>query len=389
MVCVVAFSTLVPSCSGMNDLSDKFLKEGEIIYAAMPDTVEFGSGDHRVKFLVHMNTNRVQKVRIYWNDGGDSLDMEVGNRTGVFPQVVEGLEERSYVFQLVSFDKYGNKSLEYEVYGASYGQNYVNSFLDRNVVSVAVNGSGDKILRWGDIDTSSLDAKYNELRYTNSAGEHVVLKVPFTDRETTLTDLKQGTNVEYRTAYVPDDMAIDTFYTEYREFVLSDDGYFAMLKDGWKLLKYSDQVNGDTNNVASNAIDGNTKNRWHSASNAYPHWLTIDFGETVNVGHFRLWPSVYDLSAGQAMDTRLCSKFKLFVTNTAPAGSGAAEIDAWDADTSLWMEIGEFSNISTQAEPQTYDFPAVDARYMKFVGTAAGVGDANYMVLGELDVLFR
>ena len=102
---------LLVSCSDMNELSDKFLKDGEITYAVLPDSVTIGAGKERLQFEIFIQTNRVKTTRIYWNNYTDSVDVEIENKDGVFYKIIENLPEQSYVFNLVNIDQYGNRSL--------------------------------------------------------------------------------------------------------------------------------------------------------------------------------------------------------------------------------------------------------------------------------------
>lgn len=116
------FLLLLVSCSDMNELSDRFLKDGEITYAVLPDSVTIGAGKERLQFEIFIQTNRVKTTRIYWNNYADSVDVEIENKDGVFYKIIENLPEQSYLFNLVNIDQYGNRSLPYEVSGRTLGE---------------------------------------------------------------------------------------------------------------------------------------------------------------------------------------------------------------------------------------------------------------------------
>ena len=119
------------SCSDMNELTDKYLDEGEITYAAKVDSVGVRAGENRIQLDVYVKAQRVENLRVYWNNYEDSVDVEIGGKTGVFPIMLDGMPESGYLFQLVSFDKFGNRSLEFEATGSSYGESYKNSLSNR------------------------------------------------------------------------------------------------------------------------------------------------------------------------------------------------------------------------------------------------------------------
>ena len=74
-------------------------------------------GNGRVKMELFINAQRIEKLRIYWNAYTDSIDFNVGGQVGEFSLMIENLPEREYLFQIVSFDKYGNRSLPFEATG--------------------------------------------------------------------------------------------------------------------------------------------------------------------------------------------------------------------------------------------------------------------------------
>ena len=213
----VAF--IMQACSDMNELSDRFLKEGEIIYAAMVDSASIGAGEKRVKIEMRIKSIRIQTVRIYWNDKTDSTDVNIDNKSGFFSRMIENLQERNYIFNLVSFDKYGNQSLSYELSGRALGELYRGAMINRVISKIETN-AGKTVLTWGDFDVSS-DARFNEIKYTSTANEETIREAPISEGKTEISDMKNGSIVEYRTAYVPDDMEVDIFYTDWVTYVVN------------------------------------------------------------------------------------------------------------------------------------------------------------------------
>ena len=133
------------SCTDMNDLTDKYLDEGEIVYAAKVDSVGVRAGENRIQLDIYVKAQRVENLRVYWNNYEDSVDVEIGGKTGVFPVILDDMPESGYLFQLVSFDKFGNRSLEYEATGSSYGENYKNGLSNRSYTLPVMIW---KVIRW-------------------------------------------------------------------------------------------------------------------------------------------------------------------------------------------------------------------------------------------------
>ncbi len=368
--CSVLAAFVIQSCSKMNDLSDKFLDEGEITYAAKISGYSVLSGMYNVQLYILINSQRIETVRVYWNNYTDSVDIPVGGQTGIFNKKIDNLAEGGYLFQFVSIDEYGNRSLPVEASGEVYGEKFQGNLMSRSINSMKANAEDQRIVLWNSMDTTA-GARYTEILYQGQT-----IKTPVKENQTVIPNYQAGTTFNYRTAYIPA-TSIDTFYTDYKEYEATK---FLLDKSEWKLEQFSDQHDSGSN-AAKNAIDGNYTDRWHSTNNpGYPHWLIIDLGGEVAVSDFALWGSVYDLSAGQTVDTRMPSEFQLL---------GRLDIPVNPDDGTGWTVIGTFNTDINKAGEQLYTISSLmNARYLKFVGTQPG-SDPKYMVIGELDAYVK
>jgi hypothetical protein len=359
----------------MNELSDRFLSKGETTYVTKPDSIAVGSGRERVKFEIYIKTNRVKTARIYWNNRADSTDIEVGNTDGVFSTVIEGLREQSYLFDLVNIDRYGNRSLPYEVSGRSLGEKYESAMINRRLVSINADKSGNKILEWGNVD-ESLDARYSEVSYIDVNGRETVRTIPLSESVTRIPDLKSGSLPRYRTVYIPDEMALDRFYTPYRDGELTYPGEYMLLKSDIAIVGYSNQHDsGD--NAASHALDNNYGNRWHTlVSSNFPHWMVFDLASEAPVSRISIWPSVFGLNAGQTFDNRLPASFTLWGRTDAPGDDLASEEG--------WTKLGEYPCEERGGEQTFAIANPVPVRYLKFY-SPSGMNGTTMMVIGEFD----
>ena len=154
-VCMAALLAVMLSCSEMNDLHDKYL-EGEIVYAAKVDSVSALSGRERALLNMDIRSQRIESVRIYWNDYADSADIAIGNQVGTFSKMLEGLEEDGYIFQLVSFDKFGNRSLPFEVAGDVYGERFQSKLSNRAIQTVYGEGDTGLTINWGGVPDNAV-----------------------------------------------------------------------------------------------------------------------------------------------------------------------------------------------------------------------------------------
>ena len=124
VIILLCITVCFAACDKMNDLHIGYLEEGEIIYAAKVDSISPGPGDERIEMEVFIKSQRIEFIRFYWNAYRDSIDFSVNNQVGIFNVMIENLPENEYLFQIVSFDKFGNKSLPFEVSATSYGEYY-------------------------------------------------------------------------------------------------------------------------------------------------------------------------------------------------------------------------------------------------------------------------
>ena len=214
IICIVLLAFFTLSCSEMNDLSDQFLDEGETIYAAKVDSVTTGAGKERIQLEMFIRSQRIETVRIFWNDYADSVDVHVGNQTGAFKKLLGNMSEKGYIFQLVSLDKFGNKSLPVEVTGTVYGDIYQSGLFNRSIRDEIYLSSSTMEIQWASADITK-GAVATELEYTTSDGTIQKLFIPASEEKTAINDVTGGMEYRFRTAYLPNSLAIDTFYTDY------------------------------------------------------------------------------------------------------------------------------------------------------------------------------
>lgn len=345
------------SCSDMEDSYKRFYEGGERIYAAKVDSVAPHPGKNRIEFEVFVTSQRIQTARIFWNDYKDSSDLSIEGK-GSFKKVLENLDERGYIFNIVSLDEFGNKSLPVEVNAVVYGEKYQARLVNRSVRSTMIDIQGKVTIRWGEADISN-GAFASEVRYTGLGGESKRISFPVDEPTATLTDLKPNTRYEFRTVYKPDSTSIDVFYTEYAQASL-----FTFDKQDWEIIDFSTQ-HGGAENAVNNFIDGTDATRWHACAgcSSYPHFATIDMGAVRTIAQFGVWITTFSVPEG---DHRAPDKIQFLVS----------------MDNATWTDLGIFDFNRFKVGEQTYAIPPdVQGRYFKFVGVS---GPESYLVMGEI-----
>jgi hypothetical protein len=355
-----AICLITVSCSDMNEKSDEFLSKGSTVYAPKVDSVAAHSGFKKIELEVFIKTQKIDVVKITWNNGQNEEEISVKNQPGVYKKVIEDVAEDNYVFYLVSLDSYGNKSLPFEVSGSAYGDQFKNQFKNRLITKTVRAGNLIRI-SWGVADISK-DPLYTEVVYTASDETEKIIQVPVSETTTEIPDLESGTSFKYRTAYSLN--VSDVITTDYKEF--NDDLFFE--KTGWSILGFSSEFDAGVN-AAANAINGKYGDRWHTWVD-YPHFMTIDFGVEVTVTRFDVWPTTYAMAAN-TIDDRFPIKVKFEVS----------------LDNVSWTNLGEFdcNNQATILGARVFNVTPTPARYYKFTGIESTPGNP-LMVIDEFDV---
>jgi hypothetical protein len=201
----------------MNELGNRFLDREEILYAEKADSAAANAGFKRIEIQVHIKSQRVDFVRVHFtrNARADSVDIQVGSRSGTFSRIIEDMPASEYLFQLVSFDKYGNRSLPYEVSGKAVGDNFLNMLVNRSLSSVDISGT-HMTIGWGGAPSYAL---WSEVIYTNTSGQTVTVIVPADETGTEITDFGGGLP-EYTTLFLPDENSIDTLRVDASNLII-------------------------------------------------------------------------------------------------------------------------------------------------------------------------
>jgi len=109
--------------------------------------------------------------------------------------------------------------------------------------------------------------------------------VPATADTTVLLDydFNAEPTFRYRTLFLPDSMAIDTFYTAFKTIKVKGPRV-ELSKSGWTATASSYDTRYGTARAPSSAIDNNPSTIWVnqiSPQTTYPHSITVDMGSVV------------------------------------------------------------------------------------------------------------
>ncbi|WDF67555.1 DUF4998 domain-containing protein [Sphingobacterium oryzagri] len=252
------------SCSKSDDYR-KYLEGGEKIYTGKIDSVLVYSGRERVYVTgLFMADPKIVKLRAYWNNGQDSIEVPVTRTAGVDTLKLSiPVPEGVHNFYFVTYDADENASLKVFKTGISYGSRYISGLINKPFYTADYfAGDQNTTISWGGMDLTS-GATFTEIEYTNTQGELVTQRDSIGFTESTLRNYMPGDPLRYRTVFIPDTLSIDTFYTNYASNISPRLAYlrnidFPFQRNTWDNARWGTPAGWTVNTAAKNAGPGNS-----------------------------------------------------------------------------------------------------------------------------------
>jgi hypothetical protein len=182
--------------------------------------------------------------------------------------------EKSYTFSIRHSDTYGHHSLAVAGFATSYGDVFCSALRNRIVRGeIIITGPSASILWF----TAEENLVRTEVRYTDINNDEKIIKVLPNELSTVCPSPKAHTTFEYRSLFLPEPTAVDTFYLEWEQI------YSLMLfdKTAWSVISCSsEQVDdgGGKGVIIDGIIASNNfwHSRWRAPAASPPHWAIID-----------------------------------------------------------------------------------------------------------------
>jgi hypothetical protein len=385
-LCIVLFVFLT-SCSKMNDSIDKYLRNGETLYVGKPDSAMVFAGKERVKLRYWSSDPKAVKLVVYWQSRTDSIvvDIPIHLAKDSVDVIIPNLPEYNYSFELVTTNKdFENRSVPLQISGSSYGDKFQSSLLNRTMAYSRLYHPTYLEIKWNGAVEKSVGS---ELLYVNTDGNNVTRFVPVTDSETVLTDLVGGVN--YRTLFLPETSAIDTFYTALTPVSIDTS---EQVVDKSMFMKWNPPGIPYSELSATYSIyklwDNSTASWYIQSSTPFPYSFTFDMGQTVKLKRFLQWQR---LTITFLYRTQNVKKFQLW-------GSATSDVTASFAG---WVKLGDFESIkpsglpwgqesagdiayATAGESFTIGPNAPPVRYIRYVVTDSWDGKQTTVAVGEM-----
>src|SRR5690625_774277 len=306
-------------CSDMDATYVPHIEDGKIMYPGKADSVRAYGGENRIQLSWLLIDPDVTRVKIYWSNRSDSLEIPVEPSPGAdsMSVILSDMEEGSYAFEFYTYDEQGNESVKAEVPGQVYGEDYISSLLGKPVQRITP-GVDVTLIDWGE---ATEDVISTEVEYTDRKGTTRHISVPVEDEITELPDLEWESSFRHRTLLLPDSTAIDTFYTDYETEEVPEPGQnFALNKpvdssSDCSCGRIEEIVDGDYETYWQPlSSDRSDLNVWfnidletrHKLNEMHVYWTSVD-EEIHNVGSYQLlvsddeenWEVAFEKTAGE------------------------------------------------------------------------------------------
>ncbi|PWG79388.1 DUF4998 domain-containing protein [Pararcticibacter amylolyticus] len=200
----------------------KYIEGGERVYAGRPDSLHIHSGKNRAMLSWLLIADpKIVSSKIRWNNGKDSLLVPVTRTSGIdtIEVMIGNLPEGTYNFDVTNYDKLGNVSVPRYISGKTYGEKYESFLFNRGirVTSKIMKGPEEfnLMIVWNEYVADLKDFMVaTVVSYIDIFGVPHQVKVDAKSNvPTILPDFKAGESFSYRSLYLPDSLAIDTFAT--------------------------------------------------------------------------------------------------------------------------------------------------------------------------------
>jgi hypothetical protein len=209
------------SCSDMNDKHDIYLSMGEEIYIGKVDSVHVLPGNKRVKVRFWASDPRCKSVGFFWSPYNDSVFVNINKTSSVdsFEVVIGGVNsekiiaEGNYTFKIFTYDNKGHRSVPYEKIVKVYGSRYESSLSNRVLTSrLYSSATGTLSLYFGlPINEDDIGVAISYFDNNGVQNDSILVNGQIT-APVVISNIDATKEVSYKTLYLPDPLAIDTFH---------------------------------------------------------------------------------------------------------------------------------------------------------------------------------
>lgn len=200
------------------DSTYRDILEGKLpSYAGRPDSMNFHPGNNRAQISFRIKDPSVNKVIFYWNNRKDSTIYAIDEPSLAIHHVnIAPMDEKYHNIDFYTFYPDGTSSIKNTQMGNVYGNAYQSSLLNRLVESTTLR-KDSLFINWY---KAYPDLVAMEVQYTDMIGDAKTILTDAEEEVVALPKFKKGGELKYRSIYLPDSLAVDSFYTEYKNLKL-------------------------------------------------------------------------------------------------------------------------------------------------------------------------
>jgi hypothetical protein len=272
--------------------------------------------------------------------------------------------EKSYTFSIRHSDTYGHHSLAVAGFATSYGDVFRSALRNRVVRGEIIITGPNPSISWF---TAEEDLVRTEVRYTDVNNDEKIIKVLPNELSTVCPSPKAHTAFEYRSLFLPEPTAVDTFYLDWEEIY----SLIRYDKTAWSVISCSDEEPSDGGGKGT-IIDGiiANNNYWHSKWSdpiaPLPHWAIIDMVSPQKINRIETY---------RRANNTYTKSVQYFVSNDP------------DPNASSWVKIMEGTFVSGNLLTLNASENNVQGRYLKIFlpdsNTEPYTGIAEINVYGQ------
>ena len=237
----IAILASLVACTTQDDVYKEYVIEGGHIYPAKAVNVQYVAGYQRVTLNWEKPKDpSVINSKLFWNSRQDSVEVAY-DANGKAGYTVTGLEDRSYTFYIVNYDKHGNKSLDYEITANPYGANWLISHSERSVSGRYFDEGDSTVLIF---TKATYEMVSTRVAYMNKSGKVVEYPEPLLPGQDTivLKDAMKGKKIYFKSTFKPEggtDEVENTSWTPSSQAILHK-----LDVDKWTVAATTGQVQG-------------------------------------------------------------------------------------------------------------------------------------------------
>lgn len=205
-------------CDGMDATYKDFIKDGPVVYIGKVDSLKAYAGRNRVMLeWQKLLDPRAKTVEIFWENRSKSVKVKLSDleeKEAKIQYMMNELDEGTYVFEICTYDDKGNSSIMSEVPGVVYGEAYEQLLFNTRVESAKLR---KEVLTIQFASSQEDTFIGSEITYTSTEGEVKTIFLEMPDTELVIDDFS-GNKFSYRSVYLPEETAIDYFYSASDEY---------------------------------------------------------------------------------------------------------------------------------------------------------------------------